>query len=109
MKHKRAAVKQALFRAPDRVPYEVVYNTLVKMCKNVGKKGGQVKIRPYLQDFTAKYIKDRRYFQEYGPEQIRQQIKAVKDAGLEEWILWNPRNVYSEEALEKEELFSILQ
>ena len=57
-------------------------------------------VRPYLQDFTATWLKAGNYMT-YGPEQVRKQIKAVYDAGYEEWILWNPGNVYSEEIFEK--------
>jgi hypothetical protein len=35
---------------------------------------------------------------EYGAEQYRAQIKAVYDAGYEEWIFWNARSEYVEEA-----------
>lgn len=43
-------------------------------------------VRPWLQDFTASYLK---HHIQYGPEQVRQQIQAVYDAGYEEWILWS--------------------
>jgi hypothetical protein len=33
---------------------------------------------------------------------VKQQIKAVYDAGYEEWILWDASNTYHEEALLKE-------
>lgn len=48
-------------------------------------------VRPWLQDFTASYLK---HYQKYGDEEIRQQIQAVYDAGYEEWILWNAANQY---------------
>lgn len=50
-------------------------------------------LRPWLQDFslTTKYNKD----------MVRAQIKAVSDAGGESgWMLWNPSNVYTREALQ---------
>lgn len=52
--------------------------------------------RPWLQDFTATWVKGHI---SYGPEQIRQQIQAVYDAGYEEWILWNAANRYTEGGL----------
>ncbi|MDO4295509.1 MAG: putative glycoside hydrolase [bacterium] len=55
------------------------------------------KVRPWLQDFTASYLKN---YREYGPEEIREQIQAVYDAGYEEWILWNASNRYTWEGLE---------
>lgn len=101
-------VNNVKFDIPDLKPYEVVYNSLVK-CRNrlAQVEGYNAKVRPYLQDFTATWLKDRKtgkkYYQEYGPEQVRQQIQAVYDAGYEEWILWDARNTYSEEALLPEE------
>jgi hypothetical protein len=82
----------------DLKPYDIVYNTLI-----VGKKrieaveGYNLKCRPYIQGFTASYLPDG-YWMEYGAEQYRAQIKAVYDAGYEEWIFWNARSEYVEEA-----------
>ena len=86
-----------LFEAPDLKPYEVVYNSLVLMKERMPESGENAVVRPYLQDFTAAYLgKD--YYQHYGAEQVRQQIRAVYDAGFEEWILWNSSCVYSVDA-----------
>jgi hypothetical protein len=96
-------VNKVKFAKPDLDPYGVVFNSLVK-CKSrlelvPGYKAG---VRPYLQDFTASWLGKGNY-QDYGAEQVRQQIKAVYDAGYEEWILWDASNTYHEEALEPEE------
>lgn len=96
------SINGVMFTAPDLKPYEVVYNTLLKAKDRISKtEAYKAVVRPYLQDFTASYIKNKNYYQVYGAEQVRQQIKAVYDAGYEEWILWNGGNIYSEEALEK--------
>lgn len=55
-------------------------------------------VRPWLQDFTATWVKGHI---KYGPEEIRDQIQAVYDAGYEEWILWNAANRYTEDGLLK--------
>lgn len=57
-------------------------------------------VRPWLQDFTATWVKGHI---RYGPEEIRAQIQAVYDAGYEEWILWNASNRYTEGGLLPEE------
>lgn len=89
-----------LFTTPDLQPYEVVKQTLLKTKKRADATPGfKAGIRPYLQDFTASYIRNKSYYQVYGPVQIRQQIQAVYDAGYEEWILWNGKNIYSESGL----------
>ncbi len=100
-------VNKVKFEIPDLDPYGVVYNSLLK-CKNrialvPGYKAG---VRAYLQDFTATWLQPvngKKVYQEYGAEQVRQQIQAVYDAGYEEWILWDAKNTYHEEALEPEE------
>ena len=53
-------------------------------------------VRPWLQDFTATWVAGHI---QYGPQQIRDQIRAVHDAGYEEWILWNAANRYTEGGL----------
>ncbi|XKT75413.1 MAG: putative glycoside hydrolase [Patescibacteria group bacterium UBA2103] len=49
------------------------------------------KIRPWIQDFD--------YGGTYGPDKVRAQIQAVYDAGLDSWMLWDPSNWYTKEAL----------
>lgn len=49
------------------------------------------KIRPWLQDFSLK--------EQYGAAQVRAQIQATYDAGLDSWMLWDARNTYTREAL----------
>lgn len=50
------------------------------------------KLRPWLQDFD--------YGGNYGATEVRGQIQATYDAGLTSWMLWDPRNVYTKEALQ---------
>jgi hypothetical protein len=49
------------------------------------------KLRPWLQDF--------KYGGNYGPEEVRAQIKATYDSGLDSWMLWAPSNRYTVSAL----------
>ncbi len=95
-------VNKVKFAAPDLEPYNVVYNTLVKGRDRLSKVSDyKAKVRPYLQDFTASWLRPRTMYQIYGPEQVKDQIKAVYDAGYEEWILWNASNKYNEQAFLK--------
>lgn len=50
------------------------------------------KIRPWLQDFD--------YGGNYDVAEVRAQIQATYDAGLDSWILWAPSNRYTRGALE---------
>ena len=49
------------------------------------------KIRPWLQDFD--------YGGNYDVTEVQAQIKAVYDAGLDSWMLWNAGNKYTKDAL----------
>lgn len=96
-------INKVKFLKPDMEPYGVVYNTLVKAKERIAAVPGyRANVRPYLQDFTATWL-GKGYYQSYGTEQVKQQIKAVTDAGYDEWILWDPSNHYSEAALAKEQ------
>ena len=58
------------------------------------------KLRPWLQDFdlavdSARGIK-------YDAAKVRAQIDAAEAAGASGWLLWNPSNVYTKEALKVE-------
>lgn len=95
------SINNVLFTAPDLKPYDVVYNALLKTKDRISKVDGyQAKVRPYLQYFTATYL-PKGYYQVYGTEQIRQQIKAVYDAGYEEWIFWDAGNRYKDTTFQK--------
>lgn len=100
-------VNKVEFEIPDLEPYAVVYNTLLKGKNRITEAGEyKAKVRPYLQDFTATWLKSRngkKLYQEYGTEQVKQQIKAVYDAGYEEWIMWDSSNSYHEDSFVKED------
>ncbi len=89
-------INGVIFTKPDLEPYKVMYNALVSTKTKIAEVPGyKAKVRPYLQAFTAKYLPNG-YYQTYGSQQIKEQIKAVYDAGYEEWILWDPSNRYQE-------------
>ena len=90
-------VNNVEFPKPDFDPYGIVYNALTKTKTRVAPiKNYRANFRPYLQDFTANYLEPGN-FQTYGHEQVRQQIKAVYDAGYQSWLFWNINNEYSED------------
>ena len=75
---------------PDTEPYRTILAALQKSSGVLGaaRQEGQHQaiVRPWLQDFTASYLK---HYIEYGPEEIRAQIQATYDAGYDEWMLWS--------------------
>lgn len=90
-------INDVLFEAPDMEPYKVVYNILLGVADHIDSNAEQAGVRPYLQNFTADYLGEG-YYQVYDAEQVLEQIKAVYDAGFDEWIIWNHNGVYSEDA-----------
>lgn len=87
---------------PDTKPYETIAGALSGSKEDLAAAGDQERqaiVRPWLQDFTASYLKNHI---KYGPDEVRAQIKAVYDSGYEEWILWNASNRYSWDGLTKE-------
>jgi hypothetical protein len=78
-------------RDPELAPYEIVTKSLSAGLERL--HGSDCRIRPWLQDFSRHST--------YGPEQVLSQIRAVKDLGIDEYLIWNPRNRYTEEAMLK--------
>ena len=35
----------------------------------------------------------------YTPHEIREQIRAAEELGIDTWVLWNPRSVYQRDSL----------
>ena len=81
---------------PNGHPYEVVREALIAGLQRSEAVEGAGVIRPWLQDFT---LGSPRY---EGPE-VRAQIQATYDAGIDEWLLWNASSRYTEAALEPAE------
>ena len=81
------------YREPNAFPYEVVKEALDDALRRTDTVEGAGDVIPWLQDFTLGPPR-------YGPAEVRAQIQATYDAGLKDWILWNPSSNYSEEALE---------
>lgn len=80
------------FEIPNDHPYEVILWSLQNGAERIPQHVR--KLRPWLQDFSyGPGI-------EYGPNEVRAQIQAVEDAGLDSWMIWNADNVYHEEALQ---------
>lgn len=73
---------------PDGDPYAIVRAALDTAVVRMSRTSGAVAtLRPWLQAFTLNGI-------DYGPDEIRAQIQAAEDAGLQEWLLWNPNAEY---------------
>jgi len=77
---------------PNDYPYEVVKFSMESGVERlVAASSSPLKLRPWLQDFD--------YGGDYGAEEVRAQIQATYDAGLTSWMLWDPANRYTIDAL----------
>jgi hypothetical protein len=96
---------------PNKVPYEIVrfsmsaavardnflYSEISTTTasstpnKKLMARINPLQLRPWLQDND--------YPVHYTAEMVRKQIQATYDAGLTSWLLWDPANTYTKEAL----------
>jgi Uncharacterized conserved protein len=72
------------FNDPDSYPYEVISKAMQFGTKRLKNDSG--KLRPWIQDFSLQHT--------YGRLQLEQQIKALRDTGVHDYLLWNPSNRY---------------
>ncbi|MGX7108445.1 putative glycoside hydrolase [Facklamia miroungae] len=81
--------------APDLEPYNLVDQYMYSenmILKNITNAANS---RPWLQDFTDWNLAPGT-FQEYGPLQVQQQIVALEENGIHEFLLWNPSGIFNE-------------
>jgi len=85
---------------PDNYPYEIIYKSMRDGIAKAEAAGLDTdKLRPWLQDFTCTWCAG--YFA-YGGAELREQIQATYDSGLDSWWLWNAANRYSTSGLLQE-------
>lgn len=82
---------------PNAEPYKTVYISISRAAQRLGEMNK--KLRPYLQDFSLGY--------KYGPKEVRSQIQACYDAGVYQWLLWDPRCKYTKDALLSKEEYKL--
>ena len=74
-----------------RQPYDIVKRSLTDFQRV--SQGTGVRFMPWLQDFTIGGV-------HYGEHEVREQIRAAKELGIERFLLWNPNVEYTSEALD---------
>ncbi|MGY4689531.1 putative glycoside hydrolase [Salibacterium sp. K-3] len=80
---------------PDLHPYKLT-KEYAKVENNVLQELDQSpESRPWIQDFTASWLGSGNY-QEYGKEEVEAQIRALNEQGIDEFLLWNATNNYTE-------------
>ena len=81
------------YARPNANPYAIVKNALREAIERSRTQAKSAAIRPFLQGFTLG-----RRLPRYTPHEIREQIRAAEELGLESWVLWNPRSVYQRDS-----------
>jgi hypothetical protein len=81
---------------PDAFPYETIDRSMKDAIGRNNNVETPAHLRPWIQDFTAPWVKGHI---RYGAREVELQIQALKDNGINEYILWNAANRYSEGAL----------
>ncbi|MBY9082486.1 putative glycoside hydrolase [Paenibacillus sp. HN-1] len=80
---------------PDKNPYATIKGSMVDTHKKLDPLGSyKPTIRPWIQDFTASWLGSGHYIK-YGKQQVEDQIRALKEENVDEFLLWNANNRYS--------------
>lgn len=89
---------------PNHYPYELIHYVMSEGVKRIDdtlsatttsafikERVHRDQLRPWIQDFD--------YGGDYGPKEVRAQIQATYDVGLDSWMIWAPSNKYTRGAL----------
>jgi hypothetical protein len=82
-------------KVPDAAPYATINGAMIDTLKKLApieKAGLKPVIRPWIQDFTASWIKGHI---KYGKLEIEEQIRGLEANGIHEFLLWNANNNYT--------------
>ncbi|MNC31121.1 hypothetical protein D3C75_794330 [compost metagenome] len=80
-------------KVPDAAPYATINGASVDTNKKLAPlETLKPIVRPWIQDFTASWVSG---YIKYGKHEVEEQIRALKDNGVEEFLLWNAVNTYS--------------
>jgi hypothetical protein len=72
---------------PNAEPYETVRRALLPAIERNSRLENPATIRPFLQSFSIRGVL-------YRAHEVREQIRAVEELGLTDWVFWNARGVY---------------
>lgn len=80
---------------PDKEPYRLV-NEYAKVENSVLKKLKTPPVsRPWIQDFEAPWLYGGAAVTPYGKKEVEDQIRALNENGIEEFLIWNAANRYT--------------
>ena len=81
---------------PDAFPYETIDRGIKDALERNKNIETPAIIRPWIQDFTATWVEGHI---KYGVEEVEAQIRALEENGVNEFMLWNAVNRYTDGAL----------
>lgn len=103
---------------PNLYPYKVVYHAMKSgvdrmvssttpmqgfLHERIGTSTPAVYSKPtYTADKFRTWIQDFDYGGDYDAADVRAQIQASYDAGVNSWMIWSPSNIYTKAALKVE-------
>lgn len=75
--------------SPERQPYDIIYASLQDFQRVLADTS--TPLVPWLQDFNSRV--------DYGPSEVRAQIDAAADLGIDDFLLWDPTVTYTADGL----------
>jgi len=80
------------FRVPDKEPYGVIARGLDDALRRDANLATPALMRPWLQGFTASWLPE---YRSYGVAEIKAQIRACTERGIDSYLIWNAANRYN--------------
>ncbi|QFT88379.1 hypothetical protein FIU87_06965 [Bacillus sp. THAF10] len=80
---------------PDTEPYKLVKEYAKLENAKLDELEDRPVSRPWIQDFTATWLGSGNYIP-YGAKEVEDQIRALNENGINEFLIWNAGNSYTE-------------
>ena len=80
---------------PDLEPYRLVAEYAKFENQRLDELENRPISRPWIQDFTASWLGNGNYIP-YGKNEVEAQIRALNENGINEFLLWNAGNRYTQ-------------
>ncbi|MFP7494785.1 putative glycoside hydrolase [Terribacillus saccharophilus] len=77
---------------PNDHPYELTAEYAKVENEVLGKLENKPVSRPWIQDFEAPWVSSK----QYGKQEVEDQIRALNENGIDEFLIWNAGNSYTE-------------
>ncbi|WP_435925794.1 putative glycoside hydrolase [Paenibacillus sp. DYY-L-2] len=81
---------------PDKAPYQTIKGAVKDTLEKLEPLGDKKPIiRPWIQDFTASWL-GKGHYTKYGKHEVEEQIRALNEMNIDEYLLWNANNRYTD-------------